>query len=78
MSDDRSGGSASRHRTAKLAFGAMAIVSVLFGLAIYLFQKSLGLDRVQASLIAAAFLVAGAADYIILSAWDRLFPPRRD
>ena len=56
----------------KVAFGLMAIVCLLTGLALYLFAEKLGFDDETARYVAIAFLVAGAGDYIVLRFWDRL------
>lgn len=56
----------------KIAFGLMAMVCLLTGLALYLFAEQLGFDEETARYVAIAFLVAGAGDYIVLRFWDRL------
>lgn len=62
-----------RRRLARTAFAVAALLSVATGLALYLLADHLGLDAWTARLIALAFLIAGAADYAVLLAWDRLF-----
>lgn len=63
--------SQNRIRTAKIMFGVMALVSVLLGLIIYIFSDNFGLEPNVAKLIALAFLLAGALDYILLRNWER-------
>lgn len=65
-----------RHRLVKIAFGVMALVCLLTGLVLYLFAESLGLDPGTARLVAVAFLVVGAGDYLVLRFWDRLVKRR--
>lgn len=67
-------GTRDRHRIAKLAFGGAAIVSVLVGLLIYMFAEDVGLDTDMAQWVALVFLAVGAADYLVLLFWDRIFP----
>ena len=64
-------------RSLRLAFGVLALVSVVAGLLLYLFAGSLGIDQATAEIIAIAFLIAGAGDALVLQFWDRLFA-RRD
>lgn len=63
-------------RTAKIIFGAMALVSVLLGLVIYVFADAFGIEPEVAALIAIAFLLAGVIDYILLRNWDRFMRPK--
>lgn len=65
-----------RTRAVKIAFGVMALVCVAAGLAIYLFAEQFGFSEETARIVAIAFLVAGAADYVVLKFWDR-FAGRR-
>lgn len=65
-------GNTDRSRIAKIAFGVMAIVCLSAGLILYLFAADLGMDPDTARFVAIAFLVAGAADYLVLRFWDRL------
>ena len=62
-------------RSIELAFGLMALVSLLLGFALYLFGEWLGLDETTGRLVATAFIVAGALDTAVLYFWDRLFSP---
>ncbi len=64
------------NRTAKIIFGAMALVSVLLGLVIYVFADAFGIEPEVAALIAIAFLLAGVIDYILLRNWDRFMRPK--
>lgn len=61
----------------ELAFGLMALASLLLGFAIYLFAERIGLDEVTGRLVATAFIIAGALDAAVLYVWDRLFSSRR-
>jgi TRAP-type C4-dicarboxylate transport system permease small subunit len=61
-----------RHQLIKIAFGAMALLCVLAGFAVYLLADWLGLSEDTARIVAIAFLVAGAGDYLILRLWDRI------
>ena len=65
-----------RDRVIKIAFGFMAITCLLAGFILYVFAQDLGFDQETARLVAIAFLVAGALDYIVLRFWDRLKPKR--
>jgi len=62
-----------RMQRGKLVFGIFALIMVVLGLAIYIFSNELGIEPGTAKLIAAAFLIAGAADYLILHFWDRIY-----
>jgi hypothetical protein len=57
----------------KTAFAAMALASILVGLAIYLLQSELGIPEDTARLVATVFLAAGIADIVLLYFWDRIF-----
>ncbi len=63
-------------RIIRLAFGALALLSVIAGFALYLFAGRLGLSEDTARLLATAFIVAGVLDAGVLYYWDRLFGPR--
>ena len=63
----------SRERLAKTAFAAMALVSVLAGLGLYLVQARIGIAEETARLVSTVFFVVGIADTIILFLWDRIF-----
>lgn len=63
----------SRERLAKTAFAAMALVSVLTGLGLYLLQERIGIAEETARLVSTAFIVVGIADTIVLFLWDRIF-----
>jgi TRAP-type C4-dicarboxylate transport system permease small subunit len=60
-------------RLAKAAFAAMALVSVLTGLGLYLLQERIGISEETARLVSTAFIVVGIADTIVLFLWDRIF-----
>jgi TRAP-type C4-dicarboxylate transport system permease small subunit len=60
-------------RLAKAAFAAMALVSVLTGLGLYLLQARIGISEETARLVSTAFIVVGIADTIVLFLWDRIF-----
>lgn len=57
----------------KAAFAAMALVSVLAGLGLYLLQARIGISEETARLVSTAFIVVGIADTIVLFLWDRIF-----
>lgn len=63
----------SRERLVKTAFAAMALVSVLTGLGLYLLQERIGIAEETARLVSTAFIVVGIADTIVLFLWDRIF-----
>ena len=60
-------------RFVKAAFTAMALVSVLTGLGLYLAQARIGISEETARLVSTAFIVVGIADTIVLFLWDRIF-----
>ena len=60
-------------RLVKAAFAAMALVSVLAGLGLYLLQARIGISEETARLVSTAFIVVGIADTIVLFMWDRIF-----
>ena len=60
-------------RLVKAAFAAMALVSVLAGLGLYLLQARIGISEETARLVSTAFIVVGIADTIVLFLWDRIF-----
>lgn len=62
-----------RERFVKAAFAAMALVSVLAGLGLYLLQARIGISEETARLVSTAFIVVGIADTIVLFLWDRIF-----
>lgn len=64
-----------RGRLAKLAFGVMALLSLLAGAVIFYFADQLGFDEQTARIVALTFLIAGFADYLILHFWDKLIKP---
>ena len=66
----------STDRIVKIAFGVMAILCLLTGLALYLFADSFGFAPDTARYVAIAFLVVGVTDYIVLRFWDRLMKRR--
>ena len=63
----------SNERLAKAAFAAMALVSVLTGLGLYLLQERIGISEDTAWLVSATFIMVGIADTIVLFLWDRIF-----
>ncbi|MEM8744019.1 MAG: hypothetical protein AAGF14_05215 [Pseudomonadota bacterium] len=64
--------SRSGDRLIKIAFGVAALICLAGGLFIYLFPDIVGLDEETAELVAIAFLLAGAFDYLVLRFWDKL------
>ncbi len=62
-----------RMRRGKLYFGVLALVMILLGFVFYVFSDALGIDEQTAKLVAAAFLIAGLFDYLILHFWDRIY-----
>jgi TRAP-type C4-dicarboxylate transport system permease small subunit len=67
----------SRERLVKAAFAAMALVSVLTGLGIYLLQERIGISEETARLVSTAFIAVGIADTVILYFWDHIFKRRK-
>lgn len=67
----------SQGRLVRVAFGIMALASVLLGLAVWQLAERMGLPEASARIIASAFIVAGIADALVLYFWERLFGPRR-
>lgn len=65
-------GNGRRDMVVKLAFGIGALICLLTGLVLYMFAPQLGLDPATARLVAVAFLIAGAVDYLVLHFWERL------
>ena len=63
-------------RVAKLAFGVMALFSLLAGAVLFYFAEYFGFDQETSQIVALVFLIAGFADYLILHFWDRLFKRR--
>ncbi|GAB4240788.1 MAG: hypothetical protein Kow0032_28650 [Methyloligellaceae bacterium] len=64
-----------RSRVIKALLGITALATVLAGLLLYSFAEQLGISEGSAAVIATAFLVAGFLDYILMRAWDRIYPP---
>lgn len=64
---------APNERFAKAAFAAMALVSVLGGLALYLLHARIGLAEDTARLVSTAFILVGIVDTMVLFLWDRIF-----
>jgi positive regulator of sigma E activity len=60
----------------KVVFGIMALVCLAAGLIVYLFAERLGFSEDTARIVAIAFLVAGAVDYLVLKLWDRIMARR--
>ncbi len=73
MQDGNRAGPAANQRLIRLAFGAMALFSVLAGLAIWMFADPIGIEGDTAQLIATVFVIAGIGDALVLHFWDRLF-----
>ena len=65
-----------RNSMVKAVFGIMALVCLAAGLIIYLFAEQLGFSEDTAQIVAIAFLVAGAGDYLVLKLWDRIMARR--
>jgi len=65
-----------RNSMVKAVFGIMALVCLAAGLIIYLFAEQLGFSEDTARIVAIAFLVAGAVDYLVLKLWDRIMARR--
>ena len=65
-----------RNSMVKVAFGIMALVCLAAGLVVYLFAEQLGFSEDTAQIVAIAFLVTGAGDYLVLKLWDRIMPRR--
>lgn len=72
---ERERSQSARGRLAKLAFGVMALLSLLAGAVIFYFADQLGFDEQTARIVALTFLIAGFADYLILHFWDKLIKP---
>lgn len=72
MNGDDGNGGGQGDLVVKLAFGLGALICLLTGLVLYLFAPQLGLDPATAELVAVAFLIAGAADYLVLHFWERI------
>lgn len=66
----------SQSRTIRLAFGVLALGSLLLGFGVYLFSPRLGLDDATTRLVATAFIIAGILDAAVLCFWERLFAGR--
>ncbi len=64
-------------RGLELAFGLMALASLLMGLGLYLFGARIGIEEATGRLIASAFIVAGVLDAVVLYFWERLFGARK-
>lgn len=63
-------------RVVRSVFAAMALLSVVGGLAIYLLQKRLGIPSDTARIVSSVFLLAGIADTLVLYFWARIFRRR--
>jgi hypothetical protein len=57
----------------RMVFGALALMSLVLGLGLYLAAERLGLDEGTARLIATAFLIAGVFDAAVVYFWNRIF-----
>lgn len=64
-------------RIVRVAFGAMALFSVVAGFVIWQFADAIGIEQDTAQLIATVFLIAAAGDALVLHFWDRLFKDNR-
>lgn len=73
MHDDQRDPKTANQRIIRLAFGAMALFSVLAGLAIWMYADAIGIEADTAQLIATVFVIAGVGDALVLHFWDRLF-----
>jgi hypothetical protein len=62
-----------KEQTTRSLFAALALGSVLAGLAVYLLQAPLGIPPDTAQFIALAFIGVGIADVAVLYFWDRIF-----
>ncbi len=71
----RASGPFGQARIVRAIFAAMALLSLLGGLAFYLLAERLGVESTTARLVASAFLIAAVLDTLVLYAWDRLFKP---
>ena len=60
-------------RLVKAVFAALALGSLLIGLAFYLLQAQLGIAEDTARTLALVFILVGVADTAVLFLWDRLF-----
>jgi TRAP-type C4-dicarboxylate transport system permease small subunit len=60
-------------RLVRAAFAAMALVSVLAGLALYLLRTQIGIAEDTARMVSTAFILVGIADTIVLFLWHRIF-----
>jgi hypothetical protein len=76
MQDDNGRRTAAQRRIVRLAFGGMALLSIVAGIVLWNFAAALGLDDDTARLIATVFILVGIGDYLILHFWDRLFKDR--
>lgn len=76
MQDDNGRRAAAQRRIVRLAFGGMALLSIVAGIVLWNFAAALGLDDDTARLIATVFILVGIGDYLILHFWDRLFKDR--
>ena len=76
MPADNHDRTAANQRIVRFALGAMALFSVIAGLAIWMFAGSIGIDEDTTRLIAIVFVIAGVGDALVLHFWDRLFKPR--
>ncbi len=65
-----------RNSMVKVALGIMALVCLAAGFIVYMFAEQLGFSEDTAQIVAIAFLVAGAGDYLVLKLWDRIMPRR--
>lgn len=77
MHDDNRDRTTTNQRIIRIAFGAMALLSILAGLVLWNFADAIGLEEDTARLVATAFVIAGIGDALVLHFWDRLFKPRQ-
>ncbi len=64
-------------RIVRVAFGAMALFSVVAGFAIWQFADAIGIEEDTAQLIATVFIIAAVGDALVLHFWDRLFKDKQ-
>ena len=61
----------------KAMFAALALGSILAGLAVYLLQAQFGIPEDTAQFIAITFIVVGVGDAALLYFWDSIFKRSR-
>jgi hypothetical protein len=63
----------SKEQTTKAVFAALALGSILAGLAVYLLQAPLGIPADTAQFMGLIFIGVGIADIAGLYIWERIF-----